>query len=371
MQKGIEMYEIIKTKVFNEDLQHIWNKFFQREKLKGSNILITGCAGFLGFYFCQFLSFFKEDLGIKSIKGLDNFIMGEPKWLIDLQKGSTKKIQFLKFDICKDSLQTIPEIENVDYVIHAAAIASPLFYRRHPIETAESAIWGLRKILEYFKNRRVKGILFFSSSEIYGDPDQDNIPTSEEYRGNVSTIGPRACYDESKRMGETLCYLYARQYDMPLVIARPFNDYGPGMKLDDARVPADFAKAIVENKDLTIFSDGTPTRTFCYVSDSIAGYLQGLTYGEFDYFNFGIEKPEISIRELAEIFLEHGQAIFGYSGRINYCIHDDRDYLTHNPKRRAPISRKASEKLDYSPSIMVDEGVQRFLEFLKAGEVVV
>ena len=181
----------------------------------------------------------------------------------------------------------------------------------------------------------------FSSSEVYGDPSKDSIPTEEIYRGNVSTTGPRACYDEAKRFSETICYLFAQEYQMPITMVRPFNNYGPGMKINDKRVPADFAKAIIENKNINIFSDGNPTRTFCYISDAITGYLKALTYGKFDIFNIGTEKPEISIRNLAEIYKSHGINYFKYTGEITFLESNDLDYMTDNPNRRCPSIKKA------------------------------
>ena len=125
-----------------------------------------------------------------------------------------------------------------------------------------------------------------------GTPSPEFIPTPENYNGNVAAIGPRACYDEAKRFGETLCYLFAKTYNLPVTIVRPFNNYGPGMRLDDKRVPADFGGAVSENRNITLLSDGTPTRTFCYVSDAIIGYLKALLYAKFEFFNIGIDKPE-------------------------------------------------------------------------------
>ena len=203
--------------------------------------------------------------------------------------------------------------------------------------------------------------MFFSSSEIYGDPDPANIPTDEEYRGLVSCTGPRACYDESKRFGETICWVYAKQYDMPLTIARPFNNYGPGMRLDDKRLPADFAKCVLEKRDIVILSDGKPTRTFCYVADAVTGYLLCLLHGKYDYFNIGIEKPETAVRDFAKIYQTAGAEILGYEGATS----EDPDYMTDNPNRRCPVIRKARGKLGYDPEILVEDGVRRFLRFLK------
>ena len=147
----------------------------------------------------------------------------------------------------------------------------------------------------------VDGLLYFSSSEIYGDPTPDNIPTPETYRGNVSCTGPRACYDEAKRFCETLCVNFTAQYGLPVKIARPFNNYGPGLKITDRRVLPDFARDIFAGRDIVLLSDGSPTRTFCYVADAIVGYYKVLVKGHRgESYNIGVESPEISITEVAE-----------------------------------------------------------------------
>lgn len=357
----------------SEDLQYIYGHLSDEEKakLKDSTILITGCGGFLGYYFMHFFEAFEQRLGIKKVIALDNFMLGEAKWISNMRKNPLFNIQ--KFDIITDSIQDIPESANADYIIHMASVASPMFYRQYPIETLDANIWGLRSLLEFYKEKNIRGFLFFSSSELYGDPTPEYIPTDEEYRGNVSATGPRACYDESKRFGETMCSLFAQKSNMPIGVVRPFNNYGPGMKINDKRVPADFAKAIYENEDIVILSSGTPTRTFCYIADAITGYLKTLLYGKYDYFNIGIDKPEISVKELADIYTAVGKEIFGYTGKVSYNVSEDKDYLTHNPERRCPNITKAREKLGYNPEIEVVEGVRRFLTFIKEsdrGEVV-
>ncbi len=348
-----------------EDMNYIYEHLseVEREKLKDTTVLITGCGGFLGYYFMNFFQTFEQELGIKKVIALDNFMLGNPKWIDVMRKNPLFDIR--KFDIITDQISDIPESCEADYIIHMASIASPMFYRQYPIETLDANIWGLRSLLDFYKKRDIKGFLFFSSSELYGDPSPENIPTNEEYRGNVSATGPRACYDESKRFGETMCGLFARKYGMSIGVARPFNNYGPGMKINDKRVPADFAKAVYEGKDITILSSGTPTRTFCYIADSITGYLKVLLYGRYDYFNIGIDKPEISIKELADIYTAAGKEIFGYEGKVIYNISEDKEYLTHNPERRCPDITKAKEKLHYEPSIEVEKGIRRFLLFIK------
>lgn len=356
-----------KNTIMNEDLQRIYDGFGERERLNGATILVTGCAGFLGYYTMQFFSAYAKKLGIRKVIASDNFLTGKPAWIDDMARSSGGVIQFHAFDIVKDSLEKLEGVADVSYVIHMASVASPVFYRQFPIETLDANVWGLRKLLDYYRDKKVDGFLMFSSSEVYGDPDPGFIPTPESYRGNVATVGPRACYDEAKRFSETMCYLFAAKHGMRITMARPFNNYGPGMKLNDQRVPADFAKAVVNDEDIVILSDGKPTRTFCYITDAITGYFKVLTYGSFDIFNIGIEKPEITIAELAQIYVDAGKKVSGYRGRVRLEAPKEADYMTDNPNRRCPIIGHAREKLGYSPSISVNEGVERFLRFLKEG----
>lgn len=348
-----------------QDLRYTYHKLSaeEREKLSGSRILITGAAGFLGYYLVHFLYCFRDELALKQVICLDNFMLGEPVWLSSMT--GDPRFLWKNFDIIKDDIRELPEANGADFVIHMASIASPTFYRQHPIETLDANVWGLRQLLDSYKESSIKGLLFFSSSEIYGDPAASAIPTPEDYRGNVSPVGPRACYDEAKRFGETMCMLFAQKYQMPISVVRPFNNYGPGMKLSDRRVPADFAQHVAKGEDIHILSNGSPTRTFCYVADAAAGYLKVLLHGKYDYFNIGIEKPEISILDLAELYREAGCEIFSYSGKICYSKSEDSSYLTDNPQRRCPELTKAKRILGYQPDILVEDGVRRFLRFLK------
>ncbi len=354
-----------KNLILQNDLKYIASNFNNIHIFKNKTILITGCAGFLGFYFSKyFIHLIENAVEIKSLVLLDNFILGKPGWIGEIENIDSK-IKIYAFDVSKDDITSIDSTEKADFVIHMASIASPTYYRKYPIQTIDANIWGLRKLLEFYKDFSLEGFLFFSSSEIYGNPLPEFVPTSEEYRGNVSCIGPRACYDEAKRFGETLCYLYANEYDMPITIVRPFNNYGPGMSLNDKRLPADFARFVVNNDDIMIYSDGTPTRTFCYVTDAVIGYLKALTYGQFDYFNIGIDRPEISVKRLAEIYKKTGEDIFGYNGKITFKTSQDKDYLVHSPSRRCPNINKARDILNFNPQIKVEEGISCFLKYLK------
>jgi len=332
-------------------------------KLSGRNLLIAGGAGFLGYYLVQTaLHWNKLNPSAPSINVtvLDNFMRGVPDWLTALA-GS---LRLLKHDIT----QPLPaDLGSQQFIIHAASIASPTYYRKYPIETMDANINGLRFILDYClapgsAQRPVEGVLFYSSSEIYGDPTPDNIPTPETYRGNVSCTGPRACYDESKRYGETLCANFARQRGVPVKVARPFNNFGPGLKISDRRVIPDFARDILAERDIVMLSDGSAKRTFCYVADAVAGYYKILVKGRpGEAYNIGVETPEISMSELAEKVVALGREIFGYKGKVVHRQSEDSEYLIDNPNRRCPIIAKARSELGYDPQVSLDEGLRRSL----------
>jgi UDP-glucuronate decarboxylase len=356
----------MKHSILEEDLDNIHDKIKLRGEWQGATIVITGCAGFLGFYFMQYFVRKGKALGIKKVIGLDNFFLGKPSWLASLETEFSSYLLLKTFDVSVSKISIIKGVADANYIIHAASIASPSFYRKYPVETIDANITGLRNLLDFYKKSpNLKGLLFFSSSEIYGDPDLNFIPTSEDYRGNVNCVGPRACYDESKRFGETICWIYAKQYGMPIIVARPFNNYGPGLKLEDKRLPADFANSITKGDNIIILSDGNPKRTFCYISDAMTGYLSCLTNGTYDYFNIGTDKPEITVKEFAEIFKSAGEKIFNYEGSIKYEKSKDKDYMTDNPNRRCPNINKAKKKLGYNPVVSVKDGVERYLKFLK------
>jgi len=356
----------MKNKIVLEDLSYILEKLSLEEKNKFNNatIIVTGCGGFLGYYFMHFFSHYADELKINKIIGLDNFLTGTRDWLEKLEKNNDKII-LKEFNVITDNISDIEDTKDANLIIHGASIASPIFYRIYPEETIDANITGLRRILDFYKNKNIDGLLFFSSSEIYGDPFPEFIPTSEDYRGNVATMGPRACYDEAKRFGETLCYIFNQKYNIPISIARPFNNYGPGMNINDKRLPADFAKAVHEDRDLIMYSNGKPTRTFCYIADAITGYLKVLLHGKLDVFNIGIDKPEVSVAEFAEMFSKNAKEIYNYKGKVVFEIPEDKEYMTDNPNRRCPNIEKAQRILNYKPSIYVDEGIGRYLQFLK------
>ena len=351
--------------ILEEDLRYIHRKFQRRDQLDGATILITGCAGFLGFGLLSYLVNYADQLGIRKIIGVDNFLISSPTWLTALVETRPDVLELHNFDIVRPDIESIQSLEDTPHVLHMASVASPVFYRQFPLQTIDGNVTGLRNLLDYFKDRSLAGFLFFSSSEVYGNPTDDAIPTPETYRGLVSTTGPRACYDEAKRFGETLCYYYANLFGIPISIARPFNNYGPGMRLDDKRVPADFALSALSGKPISILSNGMPTRTFCYVADAIVGYLQLLCHGSFIVCNVGIDKGEITIARLAEIYSDVSREVFGNAIKIELSKPTEAEYLVDNPQRRCPDLSRARSEIGYAPEIDVEEGVRRYLKFLK------
>ncbi len=333
--------------------------------LAGKKLLITGGAGFLGYYLVQVVVEWNQRQTQSdriALTVFDNYQRGVPRWLKDLAKKG-------ELDLVEHDVRfPLPEsVHNVSYVIHAASIASPTYYRLHPIETMDANVNGLRHLLDLALERKQKGnplegALFFSTSEIYGNPSPENIPTPESYPGVVSCTGPRACYDESKRYGETLCVNFHRQYDLPIKMARPFNNYGPGLKISDKRVLPDFASDILSGKDIVLLSDGAPTRTFCYIADAIIGYYKILVKGRpGEAYNIGVQGPEISMRDLAQYMVDLGRDLFGYNGKVVQKVSSEQAYLVDNPQRRCPLITKASEELGYNPSVTLQEGLRRML----------
>ena len=274
--------------------------------LRDKKILLAGGKGFLGRYFSEVIHQYNKlhERKINLIL-IDNFSSSND----DLDANSeTKNINFINGDIC--NLNTLKNLKDFDYIVHAAGIASPFYYRSKPLQTIDVSISGSRNLLEMSKNYGSK-FIFFSSSEIYGDPDPKKIPIQESYRGNVSTLGPRACYDESKRLGETLCYVYNSYNNVHTNIIRPFNIYGPGMQENDYRVMPNFASKIKSNQNLKLYGSAKQTRTFCYITDAINGFLKVIVNGLAGQpYNIGNPKPEITVNELADIFLNSPKKLF-------------------------------------------------------------
>lgn len=353
------------AEIVSEDLSDIATRLSAEfSRMAGKRLLIVGGAGFLGYYLVQApLAWNRTAQGAPiSVTVYDNYIRGMPEWLEQLQGDPNLVLQ--KHDI-RDPLPE--DMGDFDYIIHAASIASPIFYRKYPIETMDANVDGLRRLLNYALAQRdagkpLSGFLFYSTSEIYGDPTPENIPTPETYRGNVSCTGPRACYDESKRYGETLCVSFAQVHDLQITIARPFNNYGPGLKITDRRVLPDFARDVFGGKDIVMLSDGAPTRTFCYIADAIVGYFKVLVVGrKGESYNIGTDAAEVSMARLADEVVRIAKDRWGYAGKVVRQQSSDQNYLVDNPNRRSPVIGKAREHLGYEPTVGFEKGLERAL----------
>jgi dTDP-glucose 4,6-dehydratase/UDP-glucuronate decarboxylase len=350
------------------DLNYIQQKAHDvLSHLSNSRLLLTGGAGFLGYYITKIVSHWNRYSSQKiSLTLLDNFALGCPAWIKTLDK----EIKLVTLDISQAPLS---HLINHDYIMHAASIASPIFYRKHPITTIRANVFGLHQLLEAMTtNKDCQALLFFSTSEIYGNPESHAIPTPESYPGRVSCTGPRACYDESKRFGETLCVNYHKEYNLPIKVVRPFNNYGPGLSLKDKRVVSDFANNILNQEDITLFSNGNSTRTFCYIADAVVGFLKTLVYGlPGEAYNIGNDTPEVSMHELAKIMRHVAHSSFNYTGKIQFTKHQDTHYLTDNPERRCPDLTKAKTHFGYHPSIDLQEGLRRALTWYQEKTVTI
>ncbi|MBI2028428.1 MAG: NAD-dependent epimerase/dehydratase family protein [Candidatus Levybacteria bacterium] len=329
--------------------------------LSGKTLLISGGAGFLGSYILSTI----HELNKKYSKpcrviSIDNFITGKKRRIV--AEIVDRNFIFIEADVTKP----INVKEKIDYIIHAAGLASPVYYQKYPLETIESAIFGAKNLLEIARKKSVKSFLYFSSSEIYGDPDPNFIPTPETYRGNVSSIGPRSCYDESKRLGETLCMVYHSLYGISVKIVRPFNIYGPGMLQDDYRVIPTFISQALVKKPLTVHDLGNQTRTFCYISDAIVGFLKVLLSRENgQVYNVGNDDNEISMLGLATIV----KKIFNGKVVIQ-TIKYPKNYPQEEPKRRCPDLTKIKTRLKYRPKVDLEKGLRRVVKWYRDEHII-
>lgn len=327
------------------------------QKIGGKTLLLTGAAGFLGRYFMEVLLGFNENNPKNRIKviALDSYISsGKSKF-----DSEAKKFDEVEW-IYGDASLAAQLPNRFDYIIHAAGIASPAHYRANPIKTIEVAVNVTKELLEKAKIDNSR-FLFFSSSEIYGDPDPSAIPTKETYRGFVNSRGPRACYDESKRLGETLCWIYQTYFNVHATVARPFNVYGPGMMPKDFRVLPNFATSIAKNESLKVYGSGKQTRTFCYITDAIDGFTKILVESKTpDVFNIGNPTPEISMIDLAKLCVE----ISGTKSNFEIIKYPD-SYPDDEPNRRCPDINKAKSELNFSPNVDLNDGLERFFTWTK------
>jgi len=315
------------------------------KRIEGTNVLVTGGAGFLGSWICEVLI----EQQAKVIC-LDNLASGLKSNISHLMKKDNFK--FVRHDITKPIFFDEP----IDVVMHLASRASPFEFEKYPIQILKANTLGIWVALGIAKKHNAR-FLYTSTSEIYGDAKE--IPTTEEYRGNVNPVGPRSCYDEAKRCGESYVIAYKMQHGLDTRIARIFNTYGPRMRAEGVygRVIPRFIEQALSNKPITIFGDGSQTRSFCYVTDQVEGLvkLAFLEEAKGEVVNIGSDK-EMTVLELAKLVRE----LTNSSSEMGF-----RPLPEDDPLRRKPDISKAKRLLDWEPKVELEEGLGRMIEWFK------
>lgn len=304
-------------------------------------IVVTGGAGFIGSHLTEEL--LKQG---HSVVVIDNFITGSRKNLEHLK--SSEKLSIVEHDITKP----IYLAEKIDRIYHLASPASPIDYQKLPIQTLKVGALGTHNLLGMAKHHGAR-ILLSSTSEVYGDPEVH--PQKETYWGNVNPVGPRGCYDESKRFAEALVVAYRDYHKVDTRIIRIFNTYGPRMRLNDGRVVPAFISQILSGADMSIYGDGSQTRSFCYVSDLVRGMMLVMENPDQNPINLG-NPAEITIKQFAERII----ALTGIKAKMVFGPLPQDD-----PKRRQPDITRARELLKWEPVVSLDEGLQKTLDWAK------
>ena len=305
------------------------------------NIVITGGSGFVGSYLCEKLI----NDGHKIIV-IDNLLTGSTENINDLLDNEN-------FSFIEQDVQDHIEIKDkVDYVLHFASAASPKAYTEHPVNTLKAGSVGTINTLGLAKKHSAEYLLA-STSEVYGDPLIS--PQNEEYWGNVNPNGERSMYDEAKRFAEAAVATYSRSYDLKTKIVRIFNTYGPRMQLNDGRVVTNFIVQALRNENITIYGDGTQTRSFSYVEDTVAGIISLMNSTEYDVFNIG-NPNEMTVGQLAEKIIK----LTDSTSEIKYL-----ELPNDDPQQRKPDITKAKTKLNWEPKVNLDEGLAKTITWVE------
>ena len=305
------------------------------------SILVTGGAGFVGSHLCQRLI----ELGHKVI-ALDNFYTGRPSNVVHLL--SSPRFELIRQDVCQPLDFAVDEIYNL------ACPASPIHYQRDPVQTTKTSVLGAMHVLELAHRRGAK-VLQASTSEVYGDPTVH--PQPEGYRGNVSTTGPRACYDEGKRCAETLFLDYHRQHGVRIKIARIFNTYGARMQLDDGRVVSNFVRQALRGEDITLYGDGEQSRSFCYVDDLVDGLIRLMETPDDITGPINLGNPhEITVRDLA-------QTVIRLCASTSSLVY--RPLPRDDPRQRCPDISMAMRTLGWWPRVKLEAGLGLTIEYFR------
>jgi UDP-glucuronate decarboxylase len=303
-------------------------------------ILVTGGAGFLGSHLCERL--LESNFEVVC---LDNFFTGTRRNIERLL--GNPRFELVRHDV------TQPMVIEVDQIFHLACPASPIHYQKNPVRTIRTAVQGTLHMLDMAREVRAR-LLIASTSEVYGDPRVH--PQREEYWGNVNPIGPRACYDEGKRCAEALTVSYARQYGVETRIARIFNTYGPRMHENDGRVISNFVVQALKDQPITVYGDGSQTRSFCYVNDLVEAFIRLMAL-DHDPGPVNLGNPdELTIKQVAERVV----ALTKSGSKIHY-----EPLPVDDPIRRKPDISRAREVLGWSPKIDLDDGIRRTVDYFR------
>ena len=301
--------------------------------------LVTGGAGFLGSHLIDCLMNNSEE-----VICLDNYFTGNKgnvnKWL------GNKNFELIRHDVVN------PIQLEIDRIWHLACPASPIHYQINPIKTSKTSFLGTYNMLGLARRVGAR-ILLASTSEVYGDPKIH--PQPEEYKGSVNPIGIRSCYDEGKRIAESLCFDYQRMHNTEIRVARIFNTYGPRMVLDDGRVVSNFIVQALNNNPITIYGDGSQTRSFCHVEDLVKGLISLMNSKESGPINIG-NPNEFTIKELANIIIRKVKS----NSKLTYVSLPQDD-----PMQRKPVIEKAQNKLNWNPNIDLEEGLENTIKYFK------
>jgi UDP-glucuronate decarboxylase len=345
----------MRNPIIEEDLASIISAPLPWDVLSGATLLVSGAAGFLPAYM------------VETVLHLNRSRLAHPARVIALVRDSTRARERFHRYRDRDDLQIIVQDISAplsvsgpfDYVIHAASQASPLFYRTDPVGTLSPNVLGTYHLLTAAQKHPVRGFLFFSSGEVYGVIKDSSKPIAEHDGGFLDPTDVRSCYGESKRMGETMCVAWAHQYDIPTRIVRPFHTYGPGMRLDDGRVFADFVRDILKGGPIVLQSDGQARRSFCYLADATLGFFTALFKGE-DGGAYNIANPysECSIAQLAERLAIEFQSE-GIS--VERHVRTDRNYSVSPILSIVPDIDKA-KSLGWNPTHSIEQGFRRTVE---------
>ena len=308
-------------------------------------ILVAGGAGFIGSHLCDRLLAEQHQVLV-----VDNMVTGRLDNISHLR--SNPAFELIEYDVC----EPLPAIGPVDYVCNLASPASPVDYMAHPVETLMVGAAGTKNLLDLAREQQAP-FLLTSTSECYGDPEEH--PQKETYWGRVNPVGPRSCYDEAKRFAEALTMAYHRHHDVNTRIARIFNTYGPRMKLRDGRVVPAFLDQALAGQPLTVFGDGSQTRSFCYVSDLVDGLFRLMWTNERLPINLG-NPNEMTILEFAELL----QNKLGLEGEIQFMPLPEDD-----PKQRQPDITKARDLLGWEPKVSLEVGLTDTIEHFRTQEV--